>query len=136
MNAVVRLLSVIGIVLIAAASSGAVAQSPPAPSVKATTTDAPASGNGGAQAPAVKSPKKVLVDDTVTDTQLKQILAKGYKPTKQEPGHEVSYCRREYLLGQRFETRVCKTAAQILEQEQQGRDSLERMQRNSLQAGR
>ena len=132
MNAVVRLLSVIGTVLVVDAFSGAVAQTPPAPSVNATTTDASAS----AQAPAVKSPKKVLVDDTVTDTQLKQILAKGYRPARQEPGHEISYCRRESLAGERFETTVCKTAAQILAQEQQARDSLDRMQRISLQAGR
>jgi hypothetical protein len=125
MNTVVRLLSVLGTVLVAGAFSGAVAQSPAAPSVKATTTDASA-------APL----KTVLVDDTVTDTQLKQILAKGYRPTKQEPGHEVAYCRRENLVGGRFDTRVCKTARQILEQEQRGRDTLEQMQRISLQAGK
>jgi len=63
------------------------------------------------------------VDDTVTDAQLKQILRKGYKPAGQARGNEVSYCRSERELGSRFETKVCKTAARILQEEEQGKEA-------------
>ncbi|HUE48855.1 MAG TPA: hypothetical protein VMO54_06585 [Steroidobacteraceae bacterium] len=71
------------------------------------------------------------MDDTVTDAQLKQILAKGYKPEGQALGHEVFYCRRERPLGTRFETKTCKTAGHILRDEQQGKDLAQRAERTS-----
>jgi hypothetical protein len=73
--------------------------------------------------------RKVLVDDTVSDTQLKAILAKGYRPTRQGDAHEVLYCRSESELGSRFSTKVCKTATQILQAEQQSKDASARLQR-------
>ena len=135
---------------------GAVAQSPAsAPSVmgqKATTKDPSAGGksemdaksgrtatspdDSNAQTVANKSVKNVLVDDTVTDAQLKQILAKGYRPVKQAPGDEVSYCRSERLSGDRFETKVCKTARRILEDEQRGKELTNSVERIGLQSGR
>ena len=69
------------------------------------------------------------MDDTVTDAQLKQILNKGYKPESQARGHEVYYCRSERELGSRFETKVCRTAARILEEEQQGKETTTNMER-------
>jgi hypothetical protein len=89
-----------------------------------------------AKTPAGKSVKKILVDDTLTDAQLKQILAKGYRPDSQVPGHEVSYCRGEQLSGERFVTKVCKTGEQILEDEQRGRDLINSVERIGLQSGR
>ena len=76
------------------------------------------------------------MDDTVTDAQLKQILAKGYRPVKQAPGDEVSYCRSERLSGDRFETKVCKTARRILEDEQRGKELTNSVERIGLQSGR
>jgi hypothetical protein len=73
--------------------------------------------------------KKVLVDDTVSDRQLKLILAKGYRPTRQRDAHEVLYCRNEGELGSRFSTKVCRTATQILQAEQQSKDVSVRLQR-------
>lgn len=90
------------------------AEPPAQPSVSPAQTAAPVAGKPG---------KKILVDDSVTDAQLKQILAKGYKPESQARGHEVYYCRRETDLGSRFETRVCRTAARILQEEQQGKEA-------------
>jgi hypothetical protein len=89
-----------------------------------------------AKTPAGEPVRKVLVDDTLTDAQLKQILAKGYRPEAQMPGHEVSYCRGEYLSGDRFVTKVCKTGEQILEDEQRGRDLLNSVERIGLQSAR
>ena len=76
------------------------------------------------------------MDDTVTQAQLKQILAKGYRPVAQASGNEVSYCRNEQLSGERFQTKVCKTARRILEDEQRGKDLLNSVDRISLQMGR
>ena len=165
MNAVVRLLWVICAVLVADASAadpdprkpegqspsqpsgvapqGAAAQSPAlAPTgpstMRAATPDA-ASGSKpdtAAQPPVTdKSGRKVLVDDTVTQAQLKQILAKGYRPVSQAPGNEVSYCRNEQLSGGRFQTKVCKTARRILEDEQRAKDLTDSVQRIGLQTG-
>jgi hypothetical protein len=164
-NAVVRLLWVICAVLVADAFAadpdaskserqspsqpsgmappGAVAQSPAvAPTdpstIRAATPDASSTSKSGtaAQPPvADKSGKTVLVDDTVTGAQLRQILAKGYRPVGQAPGNEVSYCRREQLAGQRFQTKVCKTARRILEDEQRGKDLTDSVDRIGLQTG-
>jgi len=76
------------------------------------------------------------VDDTVTQAQLKQILAKGYRPVAQASGNEVSYCRSEQLSGERFQTKVCKTARRILEDEQRGKDLINSVERIGLQTGR
>jgi hypothetical protein len=106
----------------AAAPPQTVAQSPAvAPAGTSTTANA--------QPVANKSGRKVLVDDTVTDVQLKQILSKGYKPATQGRGNEVNYCRSERALGSRLETKVCKTATQILLEEQGGKDATTDVQR-------
>jgi hypothetical protein len=82
-----------------------------------------------AQSPANKPGRKTLVDDTVTDAQLRQILAKGYEPERQARGNEVYYCRREHDLGSRFETKVCRTAARILQEEEQGKEATTNVER-------
>lgn len=81
--------------------------------------------------PANTAGKKVLVDDTVTDAQLKQILARGYKPDSQARGNEVYYCRRQRETGSRFETKVCKTAMRILQDELNGKDATGRLEQTS-----
>jgi hypothetical protein len=54
---------------------------------------APSPVTANAQPVANKSGRKVLVDDTVTDAQLKRILAEGYKPESQARDNEVNYCQ-------------------------------------------
>jgi hypothetical protein len=88
-----------------------------------------ASTTAEAQPVANKPGRKVLVDDTVTDAQLKQILSKGYKPVSQGRGNQVNYCRVERELGSHLETRVCKIATQILREEQGGKQAATDVQR-------
>jgi hypothetical protein len=83
-----------------------------------------------------KSERKVLVDDTVTDAELKQILAQGYRPEKQVFGNEVLYCRSEQLTGHRFRTKVCKTAVRIWEDQRRAKDFTNSVQRTGLQTVR
>ena len=109
--------------VLAAGAAMSEASEPPAP-------PSAASPQQTAQATATKPGTQVLVDDTVTDAQLKQILAQGYRPEKQVYGDEVLYCRNEQLAGDRFQTKVCKTAVRILEDQRRGRaftDSVQRM---------
>lgn len=118
----------------------AVAQSAPVaptgPNTMSTATPAPSSGgkaDTGAQPGGIanKPGRKVLVDDTVNDAQLKQILAKGYQPESQARGNEVYYCRNDHELGSRFETKVCKTARRILQDELQGKNATTTIQQNN-----
>jgi hypothetical protein len=90
---------------------------------------APSPVTANAQPVANKSGRKILMDDTVTDAQLKRILAEGYKPESQARDNEVNYCRRERELGSHFETKVCKTAARILEDERQGKETTTNVER-------
>ena len=127
-----------------AASSAMSAATPDPPSIGKPDTAAKPGGmaassvTADAQPVANKSRRKVLVlvDDTVTDAQLKQILAQGYRPEKQVFGNEVLYCRREQLTGDRFQTNVCKTAVRILEDERRGKDFTNSVQQIGLQTGR
>ena len=130
MNAAARLLLAIRAVVVAglfgAGPNVSEAGEPPSQPSAATS---PVTAN--AQPAANTSGKKVLVDDTVTDAQLKQILAKGYKPESQARGHEVYYCRGQHETGSRFETKVCKTAARILLEERQGKEATSDLERTA-----
>jgi hypothetical protein len=64
----------------------------------------------------------------MTDAQVKQLLAKGYRP--QARGGEVFYCRREAVLGSRFEQKICRSAEQLMRDEQDSKDMTERMQQS------
>jgi len=120
------------------------AESPPAASVEAPAQSSPSAAStsdkpgtdpksSASQSPtttnAVANPpaKVTLVDKTLTDAQVKQLLARGYKP--QGHGDDVVYCRREQQLGSRFETRICRSAAQIVQDELNSKELTETMQR-------
>jgi hypothetical protein len=96
-------------------------------------TERTATSHANAEGPGVASKvkKKILVDNTVNDEQLKQILAKGYKPGSQASGNEVYYCRSEPELGSRFEKKICKTAARILQDEVEGKSEASLLERPS-----
>jgi hypothetical protein len=115
-----------------------VAQSPPvAPAgqstMSAATPDPTSSSKPETNAQLVgnKPGRKILVDDTVNDAQLKQILAKGYQPESQARGNEVYYCRSDHELGSRFESKVCKTARRILQDELQGKNATTTIQQTT-----
>jgi hypothetical protein len=90
-----------------------------------------ASSTANAQPVANKPARKVLLDDTVTDAQLKQIFRKGYTPESQARGNEVYYCRTERELGTRFERKQCKTAAHILQDEAWAKEATTDVERNN-----
>jgi hypothetical protein len=133
-NRVARLLPVICTVGISGISAGDPPPQPVAAAPPQTVVQPPAAAPAGtstaeARPVANKAGRKVLVDDTVTDAQLKQILRKGFKPASQGRGNEVYYCRSEQELGSHFETKVCKTAAQILHEERGSKDATADLER-------
>ena len=91
------------------------------------TTAATSEKPSTTQSPNAATPGKVvLVDKTMTDAQVRQLLAKGYRP--QPRGDEVFYCRRETILGSHFEQKICKTAEQIMRDERDSQEMTGRMQ--------
>ncbi len=114
------------------AAAAAPSSIPPASdSTKATTTSSAtdASSTSAPQGATVKVGKIVLVDKTLTNAQVKELLARGYKP--QAAGDRIVYCRREAPLGSRFEQKICQTPEQIGLQRQEGKDTTEFLQRMS-----
>ena len=62
------------------------------------------------------------------EAKIRQYGLNGYKPEKTKAGDTV-YCKREAPLGSRFETKQCRTLAQLQAEAQQGKEYLEQMQR-------
>jgi hypothetical protein len=93
----------------------------PSPAQSPTTGTSPTS-------PANGSTKVVLVDKTLTDAQVKELLSRGYRP--QARGDDVVYCRREAVVGSRFESKICRSAIQIFQTQQDSKDLADHMQRD------
>jgi len=76
-----------------------------------------------------KLPRVVLVDKTLTNDEVRQLFARGYKPVAR--GGEVYYCRREQETGSRFETMSCRTADQLKQLMENSKDLLAEKQKSS-----
>ena len=84
------------------------------PTPQSTSTDAAAAGS---------KPTRIVLDDkTLTNDEVKQLLAQGYKPVSR--GGEIYYCRHEQRTGSRFATTSCKTADQIKQTARDSKDML------------
>lgn len=112
----------------ASASSAATAASPN--SATKTAAAAPAATAPSALPKPLDSSTqaKPVVDDAVSDIQLKRLRAAGYKP---EVHHgETVFCRSEKVLGSRFDQRVCNTAKALSAQATQAQDETTLMQKD------
>jgi hypothetical protein len=79
-------------------------------------------------APAAAKPEKLVLDDkTLTNAEVSQMLAQGYRPQKGR-GDDVLYCRSEQPTGTRFPQKVCKTADQIKALNRDSKDMAARQQ--------
>jgi hypothetical protein len=105
------------------AASAVAASSESASAVSPAEAKAP-----GIAAPAVAKPERLVLDDkTLTNAEVSQMLAQGYRPQKGR-GDDVLYCRSEQPTGTRFPKKVCKTADQIKAQTRDSKDLAERQQ--------
>jgi len=73
-------------------------------------------------AAAASPPRIVLEDKTLTNDEIRQLFAQGYKPVSRDG--EVYYCRREAEIGSRIATMHCKTAEQMKQITRDSKDLL------------
>jgi len=112
----------------ASTNTSAPSSSPPAsPSATASPADTPPV-TATPPATATSNPAHSAAGEPNAE-QLRQILAQGYR--REKHGGETLYCRREQVMGSRFEKTICKTAYQIAEQTQMGRDLADMKERPS-----
>ena len=130
MNPLIRLIYVGCACVVLHACSTARPSPPPAAtaavapsSISAPATGAPPSGiTAGAQ------PNRIVLEDkTLTNDEVKALFAQGYKPVGRNG--EVYYCRREQQTGSRFATMTCKTADQMKQIAQDGKELLSAKQK-------
>jgi hypothetical protein len=72
---------------------------------------------------------KLVAGDDAADKQLKRLKAAGYKA--EVHGGEVVFCRREAVLGSRFEKKMCSTADSLEQQMTTAQEMASQAQRNS-----
>ncbi|MBS0422627.1 MAG: hypothetical protein JSR66_33280 [Proteobacteria bacterium] len=122
------------------ALSQALATDPPAEAPKATassttpaTTPSTATDKTATTAKDGTKTVKLVAGDAAADERLKKLRAAGYKAEMH--GSDVVFCRKELVLGSRFEKKVCNTAEELDNQMANGRDLVESSQRNGLGLG-
>jgi hypothetical protein len=129
-------------VLTVGALSQAMATDPPAEAPKAaTSTSAPSSTTQASTTTSDKAASSsdgtrqvtLIAGDEAADTRLKKLRAAGYKTEMH--GSDVVFCRKEPVLGTRFEHKVCHTAEELDNMSSNGRDTVETAQRNGLGVG-
>ena len=124
MNTFVRLIPV----LFACVATQVVAGDPPTPKTAEPDKTAQAKPDPGTTPPAAAKPERLVLEDkTLTNAEVSQLLAQGYRPQKGR-GDDVLYCRSEQPLGTRFAQKVCKTADQIKAQMRDSKDMAARQQ--------
>ncbi len=115
----------------AAAAKAAAPVSAPAAPVAA----GPGPGAAGAPATdpaaaaAAKPAIKVLEDKTLTNDEVRQLLAQNYRPLSRDG--QIYYCRREQHLGSRFTSLTCRTADEMKEIARESKDMAAAKQKSS-----
>ena len=96
--------------------------SPPAAAITGSQpTPSPTDASSNTATPS--NPTRVVLEDkTLTNEEVRQLLAQGYKPVGR--GGEVYYCRREQIVGSLIAAMSCKTAEQMKQLTQESKDML------------
>ena len=122
MNSFVPAILIGGICLLAQACT-----SPPAymehPKPKSTAAAQTPSATGNT---APQPSRVVLEDKSLTNEEVRQIFAMGYKPVARHD--EVYYCRREVTTGSRFDEVTCRTGDEIKRLTQTSKDTVTQFQ--------
>jgi hypothetical protein len=119
-----RLINSVPALLAAFAMSQSFADEP-SPSPAAPAATAPATSAAATAATAAAAADAAKAADL--EAQTKKMKALGYKPEVQN-GQTV-YCRREQVLGTRFDKKMCGTAEDLARQAEQSKEQLEHVQR-------
>ena len=108
----------------AAAASNTSASTEHAAAVTPATTVSPSAPTAASSA----KPKPVVLEDkTLTQEEVKQLLAQGYRPLNRDG--QLYYCRRETETGSRFANLQCRTGEQAKQRAQDGTDWLKNVQK-------
>lgn len=119
MNTLVRLLPVIFACIV---TQSFAVDPPPKPAEPSEPASPPAA--------APSNPNRVVLEDkTLTNEEVRQLLAQGYKPVGRSG--EVYYCRREQIVGSLIAAMSCKTADQMKQLTQESKDMLAAKQKPS-----
>ncbi len=94
-----------------------------------TSSAAGAPATDPAATPAAKPAVKVLEDKTLTNEEVRQLLAQNYRPLSRDG--RIYYCRREQHLGTRFATLTCRTADEMKEIARESKDMTAAKQKSS-----
>lgn len=97
---------------------------PVAPTANDSSSPSPSAASKAPLAAANASPSS-LQDSA--NSQDKSLRARGYKPESR--GGTTVYCRKEAVLGSRFENKICRSAAELEHDSQAGKDMVQDMQR-------
>jgi hypothetical protein len=110
------------------AATAPVQTSPPAPVSAPTAAETQAKADTEAKAKADAEAKAKAVD--------KRLRAQGYKPINHNG--TLRYCRGEQAIGSRFETQVCGTPEELDFAQQNGKETVQRIQQmnSSLPGGK
>jgi hypothetical protein len=106
-------------------ASATTAQDKPAP---AGTPATPTRSESAPAAPPASTPAQTSKTQDLTDDE-KNLLSRGYK--LETRGGQKFFCRSETLVGSRFPTKTCRTAAQMAVVRQNSKDYLNDVQRSS-----
>ena len=110
--------------------ANAVTPSKPASPPAAATTTAKATDASTTHA----RPKRIVLEDkTLTNEEVRQLFAQGYKPIGRNG--MVYYCRRETEVGSHISKMMCRTAEQMKEITQASKNLLETKQRSAAGCG-
>ena len=129
-----NLIGFLAAISVGALSTTAFATDPPAPSAaSSTSTSATTTPDKSTDAKTTSSTSdgkvKLVAGDEAADKQLKRLKAAGYKPEMR--GGEVVFCRKEAVLGSRFEKKMCNTAEALDQQMNSAQEMASQAQRNS-----
>jgi hypothetical protein len=126
-----KLIGLLAVISVAGVSPVFATDPPPA-----ATTSTPAKTEPSADAKTTSTPTKpvdgqvkLVAGDAEADKQLKRLKAAGYKPEVR--GGEVVFCRKEAVLGSRFEKKICNTADALEQQMNNAQEMASQAQRNS-----
>ncbi len=135
MDTLIRSIPLIAVVVFASACSTAPSATEtgnrsvqPGASASTATPVSSAQSTGDRSTSASSNTSRIVMEDkTLTNEEVKQLFAQGYKPVSRNG--EVYYCRREEQLGTRFAEMTCKTAQQMKQLTQESKDMLSSKQR-------
>jgi hypothetical protein len=97
---------------------------PTAPATNDSSNPSPSAASKAPLAAANASPSSL---QDAANSQDKSLRARGYKPETR--GGTTVYCRKEAVLGSRFENKICRSAAELEHDSQAGKDMVQDMQR-------